>query len=76
MRQLKDIVKNQKKVRFVFFRDQALHYETEDGFVFPVPVHDAGSATFNAEEKAITLMRWIRKHLDGYREKLNSPDTQ
>jgi len=29
-----------------------------------VPVDEAGSATFNAEEKAITLMRYVRKHLE------------
>ena len=54
MRNVKDIVKNQK-ARFVFYRDRALFYETDDGFQFPVPVDEAGSATFNAEEKAVTL---------------------
>ena len=62
MTNIKDIVKG-KKARFVFFRDRALFYETDDGFQFPVPVDDAGSATFNAEEKAILLMRYIRKHI-------------
>ena len=62
MTNIKDIVKD-KKAHFVFFRDRALFYETDDGFQFPVPVEDAGSATFNAEEKAILLMRYIRKHL-------------
>lgn len=62
MTNIKNIVKG-KTARFVFFRDRALFYETEDGFQFPVPVEDAGSATFNAEEKAILLMRYIRKHL-------------
>ena len=63
MRQLKDLVKDNKTVRFVFFRDGALHYETDDGFVFPVPVEDAGSATFHRSERAMMLMRYIRKHL-------------
>ena len=63
MLSIKEMVSKNKKVRFVFFRDKALHYETEDGFVFPVPVDDAGSATFGAEEKAILLMRYIRKHM-------------
>ena len=63
MRNIKDMVKENRKVRFVFFRDGALHYETEDGFIFPVPVDDAGSATFGAEERAILLMRYIRKYL-------------
>ena len=57
-----DIVKDQN-AHFVFYRDRALFYETDTGFQFPVPIEDAGSATFNKEEKAILLMRYIRKHL-------------
>lgn len=64
MRALKEMVKDNRTARFVFFRDRALHYETEDGFIFPVPVDDAGSATFRADERAIVLMRYIRKHLE------------
>ena len=63
MPSIKEIVKG-KNAHFVFFRDKSLFYETDDGFQFPVPVDDAGSATFNAEEKAILLMRYIRKHVD------------
>jgi hypothetical protein len=63
MRNIKDMVKDNKKVRFVFYRDKALHYQTEDGFVFPVPIEEAGSATFQAEEKALLMMRFIRKYL-------------
>lgn len=62
MTNIKDIVKD-KKAHFVFFRDRSLFYETDDGFQFPIPIDDAGSATFNAEEKAILLMRYIRKHI-------------
>jgi len=61
---LKQMVANENKVRFVFYRDRALHYETEDGFIFPVPIDDAGSATFGTEEKALLLMRYIRKQLN------------
>ena len=63
MKDLKTLVKN-KTARFAFYRDRVLHYETDDGFIFPVPIEDAGSATFNAEEKAILMMRYIRKHLE------------
>ena len=50
---------------FEFYRDGTLWYRIGDkpGFMFPIPVDDAKSATFNREIKAITLMRWIRKHL-------------
>ena len=59
---IKEIVKNQN-VHFVFYRDQSLFYETDKGFLFSVPLSDAGSATINSEEKAIVLMRYIRKHI-------------
>ena len=57
------------RVRFAFYRDQALWYQTDDGWQFPVPITDTdnaqgGSATFLAEDKGITFMRWIRKHID------------
>jgi len=60
---IKDIVKNQN-AHFVFYRDKALFYETDNGFQFPVPLSDAGSATLNKKEKAILLMRYIRKHIE------------
>ncbi|MBD3645901.1 MAG: hypothetical protein HUJ31_00295, partial [Pseudomonadales bacterium] len=63
MSRIKDLVKDQR-AHFVFYRDRCLFYETDNGFQFPVPVEDAGSATFNADEKAILLMRYIRKHLE------------
>ncbi len=67
MSKIKDLVKDQQ-ARFVFYRDKSLFYETDSGFQFPVPVEDAGSATFNQEEKAILLMRYIRKHLERTKE--------
>ena len=60
---LKELVKN-KKVRFRYYRDGELWYATEDGFEFPVPISDAGTGIFKAEDGAIQYMRWIRKHLD------------
>ena len=63
MSSIKEIVKNQR-AHFVFYRDRSLFYETDGGFQFPIPIDDAGSATFNADEKAILLMRYIRKHLE------------
>ena len=58
---IKDLVKG-KTAKFVFYRDHQLFYEI-DNFQFPVPIEDAKGTHFNAEEKAILLMRYIRKHL-------------
>jgi hypothetical protein len=63
MESIKDMVKDNRKVRFSFYRDRQLFYLTESGFEFPVPIDDIGNATFLAEDKAILFMRYIRKHL-------------
>jgi hypothetical protein len=60
---LKKAVKG--NVEFQYFRDGALWYATEEGEVFPVPVEDAASSTFNRVEKGMMLMRWMRKWNDG-----------
>lgn len=59
---IKEMVKDQKKARFIHYCDGELWYTTECGFEFPVPLNDVGNATFLAEDKAILLMRYIRKH--------------
>jgi hypothetical protein len=61
---LKEMVKNNKKVHFKFYRDSQLWYSTECGFDFPVPISDIGNATFLAEDRAMLFMRYIRKHLE------------
>ncbi|HLK62304.1 MAG TPA: hypothetical protein VKU19_02630 [Bryobacteraceae bacterium] len=60
---LKELIKG-KRVRFQYYRDGALWYQTEDGFEFPVPIADTGTGIFRAEDGAIQFMRWIRKHLE------------
>ncbi len=34
--------------------------------MFPVPVSDVGDGTFNAEEKAMLMMRYIRKQIEAH----------
>lgn len=49
---------------FLYYRANNLWYKTtETGLEFPVPIEDTVGATFDAQHKAINLMRWIRKHL-------------
>lgn len=48
--------------KFVKYRKGDLWYRTELGFEFPVPVSDAGDASFDAEIKATLMLRYIRKH--------------
>ena len=61
MNDIKELIKG--TVRFQFYRAGNLYYKTESGFTFTVPVEDVGEATFNAEEKGILMMRYIRKQL-------------
>jgi len=55
---------------FVCYRDGDLWYRITGAnaeqfqFEFPVPVSDTGTGVFPSRIKAITLMRWVRKHLD------------
>ncbi len=62
MRTLKEMVNNNQKVRFRYYRDRELWYATECGFEFPVPIDDTGTGVFMAQDRAILFMRWIRKH--------------
>jgi hypothetical protein len=63
MRTLKEMVNNNQKVRFQYYRDSELWYATECGFLFPVPVNDTGTGIFRAEDRAILFMRWLRKQI-------------
>ncbi len=49
---------------FLFYRRGELHYRTDTGLEFVVPIDDCGDATFLAQDKSLLLMRYIRKQLD------------
>jgi len=58
---LSEMVKG--KVTFKYFRDGALWYTCENGFMFPVEIgEDTKGATFMNEDKGLYFMRWIRKY--------------
>lgn len=63
MSTLKEMVSGGKQVTFSHFRRNQLWYTTECGFQFAVPAVDVGDATFNATEKAMLMMRYIRNQL-------------
>lgn len=60
---IKDMVKDNKKVTFQFYKLNELWYETECGFAFPVPIADCGDGVFLREDKAMMFMRYIRKYI-------------
>lgn len=63
MQTLKELVNNNQKVHFQYYRDHELWYVTDSGFEFPVPIDDTGTGIFKAEDRAILFMRWLRRHL-------------
>lgn len=62
MNSIREMVSDGKTVKFIYYRHNNLWYTTECGFEFPVPTDDIGDATFGHTEKAMLLMRYIRKH--------------
>lgn len=71
MKNIKDMVKNNQKANFIAYKESNLYYTTECGFVFPVPISDIGDGVFNATEKAMLLMRYIRKQIEQPNIELN-----
>ena len=49
---VKDMVKDNKKVKFVQYQKGSLLYKTECGFEFPVPADDTGEGETDAEPQA------------------------
>lgn len=65
MNTLKEIVSGGKTAKFLHFKHGSLWYVTECGFEFPVPAEDiTGESELHTEERAMALMKWIRKHLE------------
>lgn len=63
---LKNIVKN-NKVYFHALKNNVATYKVQtEGkwYIFPVDLHDIGTGTLLAEDKAIYFMRYIRKAMD------------
>lgn len=66
---IKDFVTKGNSARFDSFRAGVFYYNvanviTCDLYEFQVPIEDTGGATFKAEERTVTMMRWIRKSIE------------
>lgn len=68
---LKDRVGKDKRVKFKHYSQGDLWYVCDDGFEFPVPITDTGTGVFQAEDKAILFMRYVRKHMEMLEEARN-----
>lgn len=66
---IKDFVAKGATVRFDNFRAGVFYYTvahitTGALYEFQVPIEDTGGATFKAEERTVTMMRWIRTSIE------------
>lgn len=66
---IKDFVSKGKFVQFDSFRAGVLYYNIQnrislEWYQFQIPIEDTSGATFKAEEKSVTMMRWIRKSIE------------
>jgi hypothetical protein len=69
---IKRAVSNENTVEFQYYFDGSLWYKEISGVVFPVPVEDIGTATFNRTEKALLMMRYMRKYNKMKEESMNT----
>ena len=63
---IKEIVKG-NQVYFSHYRESHLYYKVDvkgKVYMFTVPIEDIGDATFEARDKAMLFMRYIKKALD------------
>lgn len=63
MKTVKELVQKGNNVTFTKYFKGNLWYVTDCGFNFCVPVNDAGDAEFLANDSAMIMMRYIRKHI-------------
>lgn len=64
---IKDIVKDNNKASFGFYRAGIIYYTVSYNgidYQFPVRLDDIGDATLMKEDKALMLMRYIRKAIE------------
>lgn len=61
-----DTLEQDRPCGVCFLCGKALSYPHDDckEFQFPVPISDTGTGIFPNKLKTITLMRWVRKHLE------------
>jgi hypothetical protein len=66
---IKEFVNKESWCHFDSFRAGIFYYNVfKDkgviGYQFQVPLDDIGGATLKAQEKSVTMMRWIRKSIE------------
>lgn len=60
---IKELYKSQEAATFQYFQEGQFWYQTDSGFLFPVPLEDFSTARLLGKDKATLFVRYIRKHL-------------
>lgn len=61
---IKEMVSPGKMATFIRFKHNNIWYVTDNGFEFPIPASDiSGETELLPIEKAMSLMKWINKHI-------------
>jgi hypothetical protein len=67
---IKEHVKDGRLAKMLFCNKTHATFETETAFIFRVPLDDIGNGVLYPEERAIKLMKWIKKDLDKIKERM------
>lgn len=61
-----DLVKDNQRVTFDYFRDNEFWYKTDSGFIFSIPLDDiqGQKLTLPSNDKAILYIRWIKRFIE------------
>lgn len=67
---IKNFITETNMAEFDSFRAGVFYYRIQsmespyNVYQFQVPIEDTGGATFNASQKSVSMMRWIRKSIE------------
>ena len=79
---IKDFIFTGSTCAFKYYRAQHAYFQVYNitdkrMYTFPVPLDDVGNGTLHSTEKALTLMRWIRKAIeDGTMIKVHEKESE
>jgi hypothetical protein len=65
-----DFISSMNTAEFDSFRAGVFYYRIKsirppyDVYQFQIPIEDTGGATFNASQKSVSIMRWVRRSIE------------
>jgi hypothetical protein len=53
-----------RTAEFQYYRGEKFYYETDDGFLFTIPLSDLAEDILPAKEQALYFLKWIKRCAD------------